>query len=232
MRAPGRDRTPYSPGVSTPDLGPPPRGRPVLDEASAAWVEGLSATGSARETAVEQLHALLLRVARHETGRRAGTHQITGPELDDLAHQAASDATLSVLRRLDTFRGESRFTTWAYTFVVFEVSNKIGRHAWRRQGVRLDSEAWERLPARLGGDPALVAEGQALADAVRTAVDTVLTSHQRRVFTALVLEAAPLDALAAELGSHRNAIYKTMFDARRKVRAHLVTHGYIAQGRS
>ena len=65
--------------------------------------------------------------------------------------------------------------------------------------------------------------------ALRRAVEDELTEHQRRVFTAIVVDGVPLDALAAKLGSSRNALYKTMFDARRKLRASLVANGYLCE---
>lgn len=200
------------------------------DEDSESWVHGLTPSqtepGGDPDT-VARLHAMLLRVARSEAARRSGTNGITGPELDDIAHQAADDATLSVLRKVAGFRGESRFTTWAYTFAVYEVSNKIGRHVWRRDGVRLDTEAWELLPDRLGASPDEEVQARELAAMVRAAVDAELTTYQRRVFVAIVLHGTPLDALALELETTRNALYKTMFDARRKLRTYLATNGYL-----
>ena len=146
-----------------------------------------------------------------------------------LAHQAAADAVVAIVAKIGEFRGESRFTTWAYKFVIFEVSGKIGRHFWRQPQVPMDAADWERLPDRFDGDPARESESRDLARALRKAVEEELTEHQRRIFTALVLDAVPLDALAAKLGSSRNAIYKTMFDARRKLRDRLVTDGYLPE---
>ncbi|MGH7921801.1 MAG: sigma-70 family RNA polymerase sigma factor [Candidatus Dormibacteraceae bacterium] len=199
-----------------------------LDPVSAAWVRELSVSGPVHDAALERLHALLLRVARAETSRRADRSLIAGPELDDLAMQAASDALLAIDRKVDGFRGDSRFTTWACKFVIFEVSTKLGRHWWRHRTVALDAEAWERLPGRFGLDPAEAFGERDLLVALRRAVDTVLTPHQRRVFVAIVLQGVPLDALVADLGSNRNAIYKTVFDARRKLRAELVANGYLS----
>lgn len=203
-----------------------------LDAESARWVQSLSAEPDERDEAVTELHALLIRVATAEAGRRAGTHGVRGPELSDLAHQAAGDAVVSILRRLADFRGESRFTTWACKFVILEVASKLTRHVWRRDRVQLDPGAWGQLPARLGSGPADLAESQELVDAVREGVESALTPHQRRIFVAIIVDAVPLDVLAAELGSNRNAIYKTMFDARRKLRAYLVAAGAMdADGR-
>jgi len=95
--------------------------------------------------------------------------------------------------------------------------------------VPLDTADWVRLPDRFGLDPARESEWRDLAQALRQAVEEELTEHQRRIFTAIAVNGVPLDALAAELGSSRNAIYKTMFDARRKLRACLVANGYLPE---
>jgi RNA polymerase sigma-70 factor, ECF subfamily len=134
---------------------------------------------------------------------------------------------VGVVAKVTQFRGESRFTTWACKFAIFEVSTKIGRHFWRRPTVPMNAEDWDRLPDRFGLDSARVAEWRDVVGALHRAVDDELTELQRRIFVAIVLNGTPLDTLVAELGSSRNAIYKALFDARRKLRASLVTHGYL-----
>ena len=191
------------------------------------WVAALRGEGAEREDAMAWLHGALVRAARSELSRRHSQLNVSGPELDDLAHQAAADAMVAIMAKLGQFRGESQFTTWAYKFVMFEVSSKIGRHFWRNPQLRLATEDWDRLPDRFGFDPAGVSERRDLVRAVRRAVDDELTEHQRRIFVTLVLDGVPLDALAEQLGSSRNAIYKTLFDARRKLRASLVAGGYL-----
>jgi len=162
--------------------------------------------------------------------RREARSGITGPELDDLAHQAAADAMVAILARLGTFRGESRFTTWAYRFVVLEVSASLGRHYWSRHpALSLDAESWDRLPGRLGEDPGDQAEHAEMIAAVRQAVSMTLTDHQRLLFVTVVLNGVPMDAAVAHFGINRNAIYKTVFDARRKIRAFLVANGYLEE---
>jgi RNA polymerase sigma-70 factor, ECF subfamily len=199
-----------------------------IDPESAGWLSALTGTGAEREAALARLHELLVRIARSEVGRRAPRLRIAGPELDDLAYQAAADALLAITAKIGQFRGESRFTTWAYKFVIFEVSAKIGRHFWRHPSVPLDAEDWQRLPDRFGFDPAQESERRDLLAALRRAVDEELTPRQREVFVAIVVNEVPLDALAAQLGSNRNAIYKMMFDARRKLRAALAANGYLS----
>src|SRR5260370_34224301 len=90
------------------------------------------------------------RMARGEASGRGPRLRITGPELQDLSYQAAADAMLAITAKIAQFRGEGRFTTWSYKFVIFEVSGKIGPHFWRLPGGRLDAEVWELLPCRLG----------------------------------------------------------------------------------
>jgi RNA polymerase sigma-70 factor, ECF subfamily len=191
------------------------------------WVAELTCGGTRRESALSRLHELLVRIARSELRRRSAQLRVTGPELDDLAHQAAADAMVAIVRKLDQFRGESRFTTWAYKFVILEVSTKVGRHYWQRPNTPMDAEDWDRLPDRFGLQPADEAEWRDLTGALHRAVDTELTDRQRRLFVAVVLNGVPLDALVAELGTNRNAIYKTLFDARRKLRAALAANGYL-----
>jgi RNA polymerase sigma-70 factor (ECF subfamily) len=198
-----------------------------VDPESAEWLGALAGSGPQREAALARLHEMLLRIAQRECRRRGPRLRITGPELEDLAYQAAADALVAITRKLGQFRGDSRFTTWAYKFVILEVSDKIGRHFWRNPGVPLDAEDWDKLPDRFGLDPAREAEWRDLLAALRRAVDTELSSRQRQVFVAIVVNAVPLDALVIELGSNRNAIYKMMFDARRKLRAALAANGYM-----
>jgi RNA polymerase sigma-70 factor (ECF subfamily) len=200
-----------------------------LDEESVVWLRRLVGGGRERQAAERELHARLVRIALAEVRRRAASTPVTGPELDDVAHQAAGDAMLAILAKLGHFRGESRFITWAYRFVILEVSSKLGRHYWRNPPVALDAGQWERLPDRFGIDPALHAESAGILAEVRRVVDEELTAHQRRLFVAIVVDEIPLDAVAAELGLRRNAIYKVIFDARRKIRRALVANGYLEE---
>src|SRR5262249_27305480 len=173
-----------------------------LDTAGCLLVH--AGTGPPREAALARLHEMLLRIARGEARRRGPRLRLTGPELDDLAYQAAADALLAITGKLGQFRGESRFTIWAYKFVMFEVSAKIGRHFRRRPSVPFDAEEWDRLPGSFGFDPAQEAEWRDLLAALRRAVDEELTARQRRVFVALVLNGVPLDTLVIEMASNRN----------------------------
>jgi RNA polymerase sigma-70 factor (ECF subfamily) len=200
----------------------------LLDAESAAWLEGLSAGSPTRDASVGRLHQLLLRAATAELVRRAPRASLSGQEAADLAQQAADDAVMAILRRLPDFRGQSRFTTWAHKFALVEMSNKLGRHyRSTRGGVSWDAGQWEQLPHHVGVSPEAAAEAAELSAAVRRAIDTDLTDRQREIFVSLVVVGMPPNALARQLATDRNTIYKVMSDARRKIRAALVTDGYL-----
>jgi RNA polymerase sigma-70 factor (ECF subfamily) len=200
------------------------------DSESREWLSALRAAGAERDEALARLHVLLLGAARFEVARRRPTlPHLRGDDLDDIANQAADDALMSVLRRLDDFRGESRFSTWAYKFALYEAAVKLRKRAWQGREVPLEPESWGVFAdAKL--EPAAEAEQGELLDALRTAIESVLTPHQRRVLVALALNGVPIDVLAERLGTNRGALYKTLHDARRKLRRHLDERGLALAG--
>ncbi len=201
--------------------------RPVGDVASRRWVEHLRADHPRHGQAVAKLHGVLQRAALHELHRRRGQLQsLRGPEFDDVAQQCADDALVSILAKLEDFRGLSRFTTWAYKFVIFEVSGKVARHAWREHPPSNEEVVWEQLPDQLAVKPGEQAERREQFAALKTAVEEDLTPRQREVFVAVALNDVPIDVLALQLGSNRNAVYKNLFDARRRLRASLTAAGH------
>ena len=192
-----------------------------LDEVSQAWLRDLRSEGSTRDEAIVRLHALLLRAARFEIARRRPTlPHLRGADLDDLAFQAADDALMSVLRRLDDFRGASRFTTWVYKFGLLEAAVKLRKRAWQGREIPLERETWD-LFASAGLEPDAEAEQSELLRTLQEAIGDVLTPHQRRVLLALAVDGVPIDVLADNLETTRGALYKTLHDARRKLRRHL-----------
>jgi RNA polymerase sigma-70 factor, ECF subfamily len=176
------------------------------DVESLAWVQSLSGTGPAREDADRRLHDLLLRAARTEVARRTGGDARTTRDLDELAAQAADDALVAILGKLHTFRGDSRFTTWAYKFVILETAVRLRIRAWHGRELPLEVDGW----ARLSGE-----------HAVGDAIGGALTPHERSVLIALTLNDVPIDVLAERRNTTRGALYKTLHDARRKLRARL-----------
>lgn len=198
-----------------------------MDAESRAWVDELQGAGARHDAALARLHTMLLKVCTKEAYRRASLVRLAGPELNDVAQESANDALMAVLKKLDTFRGESRFTTWVYRFGIIEVANKVSRHPSNKPLVSLDAEEWDRLPANFGDDPLAKTQHADLIGAVRCAVDESLTERQRRFFVASVVNGIPTDVLAAQTDTSLGAIYKIVFDARRKIRNHLIANGYL-----
>ena len=195
-----------------------------LDEESRSWLRDLRAQGPAHDEALARLHALLLRAARFETARRrASLPHLRGNELDDIALEAADDALVSVLARLDDFRGASRFTTWVYKFALLEAAVKLRKRAWQGREVPLEQETWDVFSSSAPG-PAGATEQSELLAAVREGI-TTLTQHQRRVLVALAVDGVPIDVLADRLNTNRGALYKTLHDARRNLRSYLASRG-------
>jgi RNA polymerase sigma-70 factor, ECF subfamily len=192
--------------------------RPDRDTEARAWLVSLRSSGAEREAAARELHALLLRAARFELSRRRGQLAATREAFDDLAMQSADDALCAILAKLDDYRFESRFTTWAYKFAILEASTRARRRAWQNRELPIDPDAWTRLPS-LALDPAEDVERRERLRAIIEAVRTELSPHQREVLGALVLAEVPIDVLAERLGTTRGALYKTLHDARRKLRA-------------
>jgi RNA polymerase sigma-70 factor, ECF subfamily len=202
----------------------------IPDGDSGAWLAALAPGGLDRDDAVARLHELLLRAARFEASRRRGSLPYIDPsELDDLVHQAADDALLAVLRKLDSFRGESRFTTWAYKFALLEAGVKLRRRAWQGRELPLDQEGRPPI-ADLRASPHADAESRELLGAIRSGIDSALTSHQRDVLVAITLNDVPIDVLAERMDTTRGALYKTLHDARRKLRACLGEQGLMIGG--
>jgi RNA polymerase sigma-70 factor (ECF subfamily) len=192
-----------------------------LDEESRRWLDDLRADGPTKDAAVARLHAVLVRAARFEVARRRPTlPHLRGDELGDIALEAADDALMSVLRRLDDFRGASRFTTWVYKFALLEAAVKLRKRAWQGREVPLEPETWSLFSSEQLA-PDLEAEQSELLATLQRAIQEVLTPHQRRVLIALALNGVPIDVLADRLGTNRGALYKTLHDARRKLRRHL-----------
>jgi RNA polymerase sigma-70 factor, ECF subfamily len=195
------------------------------DAQSLSWVRALSGTGPEREAAVRELHALLVHAAFAEVDRRRSSTAGSAGDLDDLAIQAADDALMAVLRKLHTYRGDSRFTTWAYKFALLEAAAALRRRPWHGRELPLEAEGWARLADDGRASPAGQAEAAELIAAIRDAIAEVLTPHQRGVLVALTLNDVPIDVLAERRGTTRNALYKTLHDGRRKLRARLAEKG-------
>jgi RNA polymerase sigma-70 factor, ECF subfamily len=204
------------------------RDRPAhrsLDPDSRAWLARLRSNGPEKEAALAELHQLLCRAARHAlASRHSLLPQLEREGVDDLVTQAADDALLSVLAHLDDYRGESRFTTWAWKFSFLEACVAVRKRRWLGREIPLEQQPWDTRP---GADtPEQDADRAELLATLRAALEQALTPHQRRVFVALALNEVPADVLAERLGTTRGALYKTLHEARMRLRTALAAAGF------
>lgn len=214
--------TPIGSGAST-DASPGAKARvPETTD----WVAALSVPGPDQDRALRQLHELMLRAARTQVHRMSTMLAGAGVRtVDEIANQAADEAVVALLAKLGTFEGRSRFTTWAYKFAVLQAATAVRSFAWRDRATEADLLD---LAVDAGPQPGDYAEATELAETVRRALDTELSAHQRRIVVALLVDEVPIDVLAARLGTNRNALYKTVHDARKRLRAHLQRTGHLA----
>jgi RNA polymerase sigma-70 factor, ECF subfamily len=200
-----------------------------LDAESMAWLHALRAGGARRDGAVRRLHRLLFAACHREVARRC--RSMSPIDMKELATECADEATVAVLARLSSYRGASRFTTWAYKFAVLTAAVAVRRLAWRNREVPTDPLAWP-IPAELSLDlPEHEVEATALAHGLRAAISTVLTPHQREVLLAVTVHGVPIDVLAERLATTRGALYKTVHMARARLRRHLEEQGLATPSR-
>jgi RNA polymerase sigma-70 factor, ECF subfamily len=198
---------------------------PASPREPADWVTALSLPGPEQEEALRSLHNLMLRASHHQVRRmRSALHDLGEDRIVELANEAADDAMLAVLAKLPTFEGRSRFTTWAYKFAILQCATAVRHYEWQHRDVELDDAVPQVASSP---SPAELVEAGDLAVAVRDALASVLTPHQRRITVALLVDEVPIDVLAERLGTTRNALYKTLHDARKRLRTQLIATGHL-----
>jgi RNA polymerase sigma-70 factor (ECF subfamily) len=192
------------------------------------WVEALTAAGPEQTRAMRRLHELMVRAAAHQVWRMRAALPDTSPgTVDVLVNQAADEAMTCLLGKLHTFEGRSRFTTWAFKFAVLQAATDVRRLQWQHAEVELRDLELDVLATGSHDSVEHHVEGSDLARALARAMRTVLTPHQRRVAIALLVDGVPIDVLAERLGTTRGALYKTVHDARTRLRDELTATGYL-----
>jgi RNA polymerase sigma-70 factor, ECF subfamily len=179
----------------------------------------LRAGGAEGAAAQERLHELLLHAARFEVSRRAPAIPCASRDsLDDLAVKAAGGALTAVLAQLDTWRGTSRFTTWARKFALLEAGVALRRLAWQHREAALDGESRAALGELSPSAESQAQQSQTLA-VLFAGIAEDLTPHERQVVVALAIDGVPIDVLAERLATTRGELYATLHGARLKLRA-------------
>jgi RNA polymerase sigma-70 factor (ECF subfamily) len=204
----------------------------VKPRSNPEWLSALQASGAEQAAALTDLRAYVLRAALYALRRSRGNlGRLASAEINQLAEDCAQEAVLAILQHVGEFRGESRFTTWVYSFAINIALVAIRREGWKRVSLdqlmdNPDLDEWTAREGRAATDPhrrTLQAETLAV---IREAIDHHLSDRQRQALKAIVFEGVPLDEVARHWGSNRNAVYKLLHDARRKLKAHLEERGF------
>jgi RNA polymerase sigma-70 factor, ECF subfamily len=191
-----------------------------------AWADELGGAGQQAGEAAARLQGLLLETARTEIGRRQDQLPPDGPGPGALAQEAAAGALAAVIADLGE-RSQAPFTIWVAKFVMAEVSAKIAQQQWRAGALTAAGQEWAaRLPARLGLAPGSEESWAGVLGSLRRGIAEDLTEQQRMVFQSVLLGGVPIDVLALEFGSSRSAVYKSLFEARRRLGDRLAAAGH------
>ena len=198
------------------------------------WLDELVSVGPRQEAAIADLRDLLLRAALYFFNRNAGDLQgLDHQEVLQRAEDCAQDALIAVLKHLQDFRGDSRFSTWAYKFAINTALVAARRQRWKDVSLdeletkgESDFFEWSRQAESRETSPERTTMQVEVQKVIQAIIRQELTDRQRQVLVLMVFQEVPLDEVARHLGSNRNAVYKLLHDARRKLKSGLEQHGF------
>lgn len=198
----------------------------MVERSNQQWTAELSEPGPARDAALDDLRAEIVRGLRYAMARHG---EVTDADIEDFAQEAL----LRTLSGLSSFRGESRFTTWAHKIAVHVAYTELRRRRWRDVALDQPTAPAIGLLAQRFADPSAETEKHALrqeiVNAMQTALAEELTDRQYQAFVAVGVMGMPMEQVAEKMNTNRNALYKLLFDARRKLKRSLLTRGFSAQ---
>jgi RNA polymerase sigma-70 factor (ECF subfamily) len=193
------------------------------------WLEDLRSSGAVQEAAIADLRNILLRAVLFFFSRNLGDFErLARAEILQLAEDCAQEALIAVMKHLSDFRGDSKFTTWAYKFAINIALMTARRERWK--GISIDQlslaedgslSEWVTRDKSSGPTPDQSAMQSEIRENIREVIEQDLTDKQRRVLIMMVFNEVPMDEVARRLGTNRNAIYKMLHDARRKLKNRL-----------
>ena len=199
----------------------------MLDRDNQTWIKDLQASGQVRETALADLHAILLRVLPNALTRWLSADD---PALASLVEDVAQETLLRVLDKLDTFEGRSKFTTWVYKIAVRIALSELRRERWKE--VSLDEMTDESSPdnepsfvSTNGPGPESISEQRDIFQHIQRILKEELTDKQRQAMNAIGVQGMPLEEVARRMDTNRNALYKLMHDARLRLKKRLKKEG-------
>lgn len=202
------------------------------DRSNQEWIEELKATGKVQTEALNDLRKRLQRsILYYLSQERSDLRDLSTQELEQMAEDLAQDALMRIIANIDTFRGESLFTTWANRIAIRLAISDLRRARYKDFSLDNLTADGEMLPANTSVNnppppgPEATTERRDVMDIISRAFDEALTERQFRALEAVALRGVPMDVVAEQMGTNRNALYKLLHDARRKLRAYLETQG-------
>ena len=195
----------------------------LAERSNEEWLAALRQSGPLYDEALVDLRALLVRGLGYALSNRSNVD-------DAVLEDFAQDALMKILDGLDSFRGESRFTTWAQKIAVRVAYTEMRRHRWRDVSLDEITSAPDNdfVPSFMA-DPSVGPEKQTIQrsvlDAMRRVIDEELTDKQREALIAVKVNGMPLEEVARRMGSNRNALYKLLHDARQRLKQQLLAEG-------
>ncbi|MBN1231261.1 MAG: sigma-70 family RNA polymerase sigma factor [Anaerolineales bacterium] len=191
----------------------------MIDRTNQEWMEALRDPISSE--ALEDLRIILVR------GLKASLSSRVKGDLDSLVEDFAQDALMKVLKSLETFRGESRFTTWAQKIAIHVAFTELRRRRWKDISLQdiIETDDGSEYTPKILTDPTATPEQKttqrSILEMVQTLIDEELTDRQRDAMLAVLQGGMPLSEVAKHLGTNRNALYKLIFDARQRLQRRL-----------
>lgn len=195
------------------------------------WLAELRADSQVQAEAIEDLRQRLKRSIRYYLGQdRSDLRDLSSQEIERMADDLAQDATLRVIDNMDNFRGESQFTTWANRIAIRLAISDLRRARYKDFSLDNLTADGEILPTNISTtigppSPETTVERDDVLGRINRALDEALTERQRKALIAVAIQGVPMDVVAEQMDSNRNALYKLVHDARRKLRAHLESQG-------
>jgi RNA polymerase sigma-70 factor, ECF subfamily len=205
----------------------------TTERSNAQWLHDLSDESDPRNQAIEDLRARLQRGIFYYLSReRSDLADLSAEEINQMAEDFAQEATMRVLDNLESFRGDSQFTTWAMKIAMRVAISEMRRARYKDfslDSLMQDSDSLTDVTALMNSSPPdrpeTATEKADVLEKIDQALKEILTSRQRAALEALTIGSVPMDIVADELGTNRNALYKLVHDARRKLRTYLEEQG-------
>ncbi len=190
------------------------------------WLAELSSSGKAQIEAITELRDHLLRASLFTFNRNLNSRdRISQDQIEQMAEDCTQEALMAVMQHLADFRGDSKFTTWVYKFAVNASLMALRREKWKTISLD-DLKDSNIVDQRKPFDPDLLSMRSELVAAIRTAIQNELSDRQQQVLKLIVFDEVPMDVVVERLGTNRNAIYKLLHDARRKLKMSLQKNGF------